>query len=91
MAVTYSKEAREYAKQKKLALFAVDLDGRPSKDGITGRYSSDGPLDPRLARALFFFCLKLADCESAKPADVFKEFFPGGKPAPIPNPKKRKV
>lgn len=87
MTVTYDKEQRAIAKRDKLALFAVDLDGRLSGDSITGRYTSDGPLEPRLARALFFFCLKLADGKSS-PTKAFNECFPNGRPAPFPKSKK---
>lgn len=80
MSISYSKEQREIAKRDKLALFAVDIDGRPSDNG-TGRYTSDGPLNCRLARALWLFCLKVS--EGQKPAAAFKECFPGGQPLPI--------
>lgn len=84
--MAYSKEARDHAKANKLALFAVEVDGRPAKDGVTGRYASDGPLDCRMARSLFFFCLALSHDKPMNPAKAFAKYFPGGKPAPIPAP-----
>lgn len=78
----YSKEAREHAKKNKLALFAVEIDGRPSQDGVTGKYVSDGPMDVRLARALWFFCFELTKAK-ARPSVAFKKWFPGGMPRKI--------
>ena len=81
MTVSYSKEAREHAKANELALFAVEVDGRPSKDGLTGRYTSEGPLEIDMARALFFFAQALANGDGkTTPKAAFDRCFPNGKP-----------
>lgn len=94
MSVTYSKEAREFAKKNKMALFAADIDGRTSDDGVTGRYTCDGPCDCATARALWLFCAELSRGDEGKrltPKQAFDKFFPGGNPAPIPARRKAKA
>jgi hypothetical protein len=86
-AFSYSQEAREQAKREKLALFSCEVDGRTAKDGLTGKYTFDGPLDVRMARALWFFCF---DLSHSNPVKAFNEWFPNGNPAPIPKAKKSK-
>lgn len=90
MPVTYSKEARDFAKENKLALFAAEIDGRTSGDGVTGKYTTDGPCDCAMARALWFFCLALSRGDKKPhPQAAFDMYFPGGKPKSIPQKKKK--
>lgn len=74
--MSYSKEARQYAKANGLALFSIEVE--TSGDGVTGRYATDGPADCALARSLWFFCN--AVLQGGKPEKEFSKHFKDGKP-----------